>query len=50
MRSLFFQIIFIVFGRYRQQMQTFLRYVQRGIYDLDWGSEGMLFDLIVGWE
>jgi hypothetical protein len=41
MRSLFFQITFIVFGLYHQQMQTFL---------LDGGSEEMMFDLVVGRE
>jgi hypothetical protein len=41
MRSLFFQIAFIVFGLYHQQMQTFL---------LDGGSGEMMFDLVVGRE
>ncbi len=32
------------------QYSSFHRYVQRGVYDLDWGSKEMLFDSAVGRE
>jgi putative transposase len=32
------------------QYSSFHRYVQQGIYDLDWGSGEMVFDLVVGRE
>ena len=32
------------------QYSSFHRYVQRGVYDLDWGSSEILFDSLIGME
>jgi putative transposase len=40
----------LVFSPKDWQYSSFDRYVQRGVYDFDWGSSEVLFDSLIGME